>query len=181
MDRFSSVLRRVVRALAALSLVVVLTGSSQIATAHSGESASHNGLTGTWSVDVTLRNCATGAPLDPTFRSLVTFHYGGTLSESTATLASAVGQRSPGHGTWSKGHGNTFHQRMVALILFDTVDTASNSPVSPGFFAGWQTITHTIEMTGPNSLTSSGTTAFFKSDGTEYRTGCSTAVGRRFR
>ena len=54
-------------------------------------------------------------------------------------------------------------------------------PVSPGFFAGWQTVTHTAELIDADHLTSEGTTAFYKTDGTVYRTGCSTAVAERFR
>ena len=38
---------------------------------------------GVWLIQVTLRNCSTGAPLGPTVGSVVTFHQGGTLSETT--------------------------------------------------------------------------------------------------
>jgi hypothetical protein len=54
-------------------------------------------------------------------------------------------------------------------------------PVSPGFFAGWQLVSHTIELTDADNLSSTGTNAFYKFDGTEYRTGCSTTTGRRFK
>jgi hypothetical protein len=141
--------------------------------AQSGESAS--GLGGTWIVQVTPRDCATGAPR-ASFTSLVTFHRGGTLSESTASPAFAIGQRPPGHGTWIQQARQTYLQRMIAFILFDT---PPNPPVSPGFFAGWQEVTHTIELVDAGHFTSSGTNEFYKADGTEYRTGCSTAVGQR--
>ena len=42
-------------------------------------------LAGAWSVQVTLRDCSTTAPLGPPFNSLVSFHAGGTLSESAAS------------------------------------------------------------------------------------------------
>ena len=64
-----------------------------------------SGPVGTWAVQVTLRDCATNAPLGPPFNSLVTFHDGGTLSESAGSLAFAPGQRSPGHGTWTQRAG----------------------------------------------------------------------------
>ena len=54
-------------------------------------------------------------------------------------------------------------------------------PVSPGFFAGWVTINHTIVQSDADHFTSSGTNAFSKTDATVYRTGCSTAVGQRFK
>ena len=159
----------------ALALAGTLTvTSSRTAIGQSGASAS--GLGGTWIVQVTLRDCATGAPRAP-FTSLVTFHRGGTLSESTASRAFAIGQRPSGHGIWTQQGPQTYLQRMIALILFDT---PPNPPVSPGFFAGWQEVTHTIELVDAAHFTSSGTNEFYKADGTEYRTGCSTAVGQRF-
>ena len=144
-------------------------------------------LVGTWAVQVTLRNCATNAPLGPSFNSLVTFHRGGTLSESAGSLAFAIGQRSSGHGTWTREEGDTFSQRMVALILFDSAPNLPGTPgfnpaapVSPGFFAGWQTVSHTVRLTGDDRLMSSGTNAFYRTNGELYRSGCSTAVGERF-
>ena len=111
-------------------------------------------LVGTWTVQVTLRDCATSAPLGPPFNSLVTFHGDGTLSESAGSLAFAPGQRSPGHGAWTRKRGHTFRQEMIALILFDTEPNLPGTPtfdptkpVSPGFFAGWQTVTHTVRFT----------------------------------
>jgi hypothetical protein len=137
---------------------------------------------------VTLRDCGTGAPLGPPFNSLVAFHEGGTISESAASLAFAPGQRSPGLGAWTHRRGPTFRQEMVALILFDTAPNLPGTPgfdpakpVSPGFSAGWQTVTHTVRLTDADHLQSSGTNAFYKTDGTLYRTGCSTAAAQRFK
>ena len=59
----------------------------------------------------------------------------------------------PGHGTWTQRSRRTIAQRMVALITFDTPANLPGTPgfdpslpVSPGFFAGWQTVTHTIRL-----------------------------------
>ena len=65
---------------------------------------------------------------------------------------------------------------MIALIVFDT-----NPPVPPVFFAGWQTVTHTVQLIDADHIRSAGTNAFYKFDGTLYRTGCSTATGQRFK
>jgi hypothetical protein len=145
--------------------------------AASAQGSGAQALVGAWAIQVTLRDCSTGAALGPPFRSLVTFHQGGTLSESPASTAFAAGQRSDGHGLWTHDGGNRFIQKMIALILFET---APNLPVSPGFFAGWQTVTHTIEVTG-DTLSSSGTNGFFRTDRSLYRSGCSTATGERFK
>ncbi len=170
-----------------LGLVGVLfttSGSSLLARSNDD----HDRLTGAWSIQVTPRNCTTGLPAAPPNNSLVTFHEGGTLSESAGGVAFAAGQRSAGHGIWSQKGRRTYRQKFIALLLFDTPANLPGvpgfdptKPISPGFFAGWQTVTHTAELIDANHLTSEGTTAFYKTDGTVYRTGCSTAVGERFR
>jgi hypothetical protein len=75
---------------------------------------------------------------------------------------------------------------MTALVLFNTAPNLPGTPgfdptkpVSPGFQAGWLTVTHTVALDGPDNLSSSGTNTFYRSDGTVYRNGCSTAIGVR--
>jgi hypothetical protein len=176
------------RAMAVLSLTgALLTLSGGAAIAGSDPSASQAAPVGAWVIQVTLRDCATDAAIAPPFNSLVTFHRGGTLSESAGSLGLALGQRSSGHGIWNHLGGRRYHQRMVALINFDTPANLPGTPgfnpslpVSPGFFAGWQTVTHTIRITDTDHLTSSGTNDFYKASGELYRSGCSTAVAQRF-
>ena len=165
----------------------LMFAASGTAAAQAGPSNDGPGLVGTWTVQVTLRDCATSAPLGPAFHSLVTFHGQGTLSESAASLAFAPGQRSPGHGAWARKRGHTYAQEMIALIVFDTDPNLPGTPtfdpakpVSPGFFAGWQTVSHTVRLTAADQLLSSGTNKFYKTNGEVYRTGCSTATGQRF-
>jgi hypothetical protein len=172
-----------VAAVVALTGVLLTAAGRRTAIA----SGSHEGLEGAWAVQVTLRDCATNAALGAPFNSLVSFHDGGTLSESAGSLAFAAGQRSPGHGTWTREGRDTFLQRIIALIVFDTPANLPGTPgfnpslpVSPGFFAGWQTITHTLRLSDGDHATSAGTNEFYKSDGTLYRTGCSTADAQRF-
>ena len=173
-----STARRAGRAIAALGLAgALLLTTGRAGLAQSKNSAFPNGPRGTWLVQVTLRDCATDAQIGQPFSSLVTFHRGGTISESTGSRAFAIGQRSDGQGHWESKGGHTYSQRMVNLINFDT---APNFPVSPGFFAGWSTVSQTLELTDANHLKSSGTNEFYKVDGTLYRTGCSTAVAARF-
>ena len=178
------------RGLARLAILLglaagILAATSSGAAAQPTPSAPSKGLVGTWAVQVTLRDCTTQDPRG-SFNSLVTFHQGGTISESTASLATAPGQRGPGHGSWAKTGGDRYSQKMIALMLFDTPPNLPGTPgfdptkpVSPGFFAGWAKVTHTVELADADSLSSSGTNAFYRSDGTVYRTGCSTAIATR--
>jgi hypothetical protein len=184
MQRTSTVVakRRVAAGVILAALIAASITPAQANSNNSGQS-----LVGTWNVQVTLRNCDTGAPLGPPFNSLVSFHQGGTVSEAAASLVFAPGQRTPGHGSWTRKPGHTFGQSMVALILFSTPPNLPgtpgfdpNLPVSPGFQAGWQTVSHTITPVDADHITSEGTNAFYTLSGDVYRTGCSTASGQRF-
>src|SRR5262245_5279930 len=98
------------RFLGSIAGVALLLGSPTTSFAQSE-------LEGLWAVASTPRDCTTGAVLGPPIRSLMTFHQGGTISESAALLLFAPGQRSIGHGVWSHTGGLTFRERSLALIL----------------------------------------------------------------
>lgn len=166
-------------ALLALALVSVPVGADadrEQDTDRAQELAASRGIEGVWSITVTLRNCDTGAPLAPPFRSLVTFVAGGTVHESTGALGFAPEQRSEGHGVWRQMDRRLFRQRMIALLRFETPP----QPPAPGFLAGWQVVDHLVTLDNHRRLTSEGTTQFFDTAGQLYRSGCSTAVGQRF-
>jgi hypothetical protein len=180
--RFSNVPARGLAVVGLAGVLLTTSTSSLLASSNNSDP-----LTGVWSIQVTLRDCTSGTPLGAPINSLVTFHEGGTLSETVGGLGFAIGQRSSGHGMWSKERHHLYHQKFIALLNFDTPANLPGTPgfdptkpVSPGFFAGWQTVTHTLELTDANHATSEGTNAFYKTDGTLYRTGCSSAVAERF-
>jgi hypothetical protein len=182
----SNLTSRTRRAVILTLTVALLGGSSARAAAQSRESAAKDSPIGPWAIQVTPRDCTTGAPLGPAFNSLVTFHRGGTLSESAGGTAFAPGQRSPGHGTWTRVGHDTYLQRFVAMLLFTTAPNLPGPgfnpalPISPGFLAGSSVVTHTFVLTDEDHGTSSGTNQFYTADGTAYRSGCSTAVAKRF-
>jgi hypothetical protein len=172
----------------AISLAAaLLVTSGHIGRAESYPAGSKGRIVGTWFVEVTLRNCTTDAALG-SFNSLTTFHEGGTLSESTSSPTFAIGQRGPGHGNWTAEGRRTYSAQSVNLINFYT--PPKNLPGTPGFnptlpivpefFPGWATVTFTTELSDTDHGTSIGTTAFYKADGTQYMTGCSTTVSQRF-
>jgi hypothetical protein len=142
----------------------------------SAQPAGARAIEGVWAMTITLRDCATTTPLGPPFRSLLTFHAGGTMSESPATTQFSAGQRSPGHGLWSFSNGSTFDARFVAMILFDTPP----APPAPGFQAGWQIVTSTFNLADANRLTLSATVQFFDLNRNVYRLACPTGTAERF-
>jgi hypothetical protein len=134
-------------------------------------------IEGVWAMSITLRDCSTGAPLGPPFRSLLTFHQGGTVSESPGGTQFAPGQRSPGHGVWSHAGPSRFMARIVAMVVFDTPP----APPAPGFQAGWQLIVSSFTLTDPGQLTLTATTQFYDINRQVYRTACPTGTAERFK
>ena len=173
--------RRVVIGLA----TIVVMASAGIVAAHGDDHLASP--VGTWGIQVQIRDCQSEAPIGPPFVSLITLHSGGTLGETSgAEPAFAVGQRSAGHGVWEKISRRVYDARLISLVLFETGPNLPGSPgfnpalpVGPGFFKGWDTVTQTLRFTDADHFTSTGTSAFFKEDGTLYREGCSTAIGQR--
>ena len=62
-------------------------------------------LEGSWSVQVTVRNCQTNAAL-ATFPAMNTFMRGGTMQEFSVGAAPLT--RGPGHGVWSYQFGQNY-------------------------------------------------------------------------
>ena len=88
--------RTSVTILLGLSILAVMAGPAR------ADGAGPRAIEGVWAMSLTLRDCATGAPLGPPFRSLLTFHTGGTLSESAGTTRVRPRSALPGHGLWSR-------------------------------------------------------------------------------
>ena len=137
-----------------------------------------NLLDGTWEVLVGLVNCQTGAATGPPFPSLLAFAGNGTMVETTSNRAFAPGQREPGVGVWTRTAPGEYHATSVAFIEFSTDPSAT----SPGFQAGTQTISQTIEFNaGPDQWTANATIQFADASGGIYRQGCATAFAQRIR
>jgi len=156
--------------LLSLSILAVMPGPAR------ADGAGARALEGVWAMSLTLRDCATGAPLGPPFRSLLTFHRGGTLSESAGTTGFAPGQRSPGHGLWSRSGRNAFAARFVAMILFDTPPV----PPAPGFLAGWLVVGANFTFAGADHLNITATAQFLDLNRDVYRAACPTGTAERF-
>ena len=159
--------------------VIILFALSAIAGTAGSALAQGGGareIEGVWSMSITLRDCTSGATLGPPFRTLLTFHMGGTMSESPGVTQFAPGQRSGGHGVWSHAGGNSFVGRFVAMVLFDTPP----APPSPGFLAGWQIVASNFTLVDPSRLTIAATAQFFDLNRNLYRSACPTGTAERF-
>ena len=136
------------------------------------ESKSQGGkLEGTWRVEVTLRDCQSGAELRPAFPALLTFAKGGTLTETTTGIPPA--QRTPGHGFWRHTGGQTYLAVSEAFLF---------SPANA--WVGTQRITQTIEIGDDHDrFTSTASVEIFGPGGGPIPglppVGCATAVATR--
>jgi hypothetical protein len=147
-------------------------------------------LKGTWQVTVTQVSCPNGPTITPvSFPSLLSFAGDETMSENTSSPAFAIGQRGPGLGVWNRDGRRTFQAKSIAFILFTTAANLPGTPgfnpmlpVTPGFTAGTQTITQTIEFgDNPDEFTTTNAAIqFADGGGNVYRNGCATAVAKRF-
>jgi hypothetical protein len=167
--------RRIGKAVLASAVAVIL-----VLSAGWGASASANRrdeMVGTWVVMVQLNNCS-GTALGMPFQSLLTFNDGETMIEDTTNPSFAAGQRGTGHGVWEVAGWHKYTAKSVAFINFTT--PPSTMPPSPGFEAGTQTITQTIEFNdGPEQWTADAQVQFTNTGGTVYRSACATATAVR--
>ena len=157
----------------ALFSLFALAGTTRSALA---QDSGARAVEGVWSMSLALRDCATSAPLGPPFRTLLTFHTGGTLSESPGTTQFAPGQRSSGHGLWSYTGNQTFAARFIAMILFDTPP----APPAPGFQTGWLVIGANFTVVDPARLSITASAQFFDINRAVYRAACPTGTAERF-
>jgi len=123
-------------------------------------------LEGTWRVQVTLRNCQTGAELR-TFPALLTFAQGGTLTGTTTVFPPAL--RGPDHGVWEH-NGRRRYRAVTEAFIFNPA----------GAWTSTQRITQDIELSSnPDGFTSTASVEFFDTAGNPTSTGCATAVATR--
>ena len=160
-----------------LMIALVLAGTylrqPTLAATHQSEiqsqekSESNGKLQGTWRVQVTIRDCTSGAALR-TFPAFLTFAEGGTLTETTTGFPPAL--RTPGHGYWEHLGGRSYRAVSEAFLF---------NPA--GVWTGRQRLTQIIELgRHGEELNSNATNEIFDTNGNLTVTGCATATGRYF-
>lgn len=134
---------------------------------NSSEQSGGGRIVGTWDVQVTIRNCQTGAAIR-TFASIGTFMSGGTVLDSTSGIPQAL--KTPGQGVWSRVSGNTYRFSFKSFS-FD----------AGGNFTGWTIIRHQLHLNSrATEYESSGTAEVYDPNGNLIFTGCSTTTATRF-
>jgi hypothetical protein len=150
--------------LATLMLAMVLFVG--YATSKGQDNTSNGGrIEGTWRVQVTQRNCQTGAVLR-TFPAMLTFAVGGTLTGTSTVVPPAA--RSGDFGIWEYNGGGKYAATSEAFLF------------NNGAWFQTQRITQAITLSqDANTLYSEAHTEFFDTSGNVVLSGCATAVATR--
>ena len=137
------------------------------ARAQSQDDGSHNGLEGTWRLQVTVRDCQTGQALR-TFPALFTSAKGGTLTVTTAGQLPSLS--TPGLGVWRHTDGHTYSAVSEAFVF---------SPA--GAWTQTHRLTRVIEVSNDTQeFTDTVALQIFDTNGNLIVTGCATSVATRF-
>jgi hypothetical protein len=149
----------------ALAVMLLLTTGLG---AQEGNSESQAGrLEGMWRVQLTVRDCQTGAA-QRTFPALFAFAKGGILTYTTAGQPPAVA--TPGYGIWGHTGGHSYSAVTEAFIF---------NPA--GSWIQTHRLTRVIELNkGADEFTDTTQLEIFDTSGNLIVTGCATSVGRRF-
>ena len=124
-------------------------------------------LEGSWSIQVTRRDCQTGAVL-ANFPTMTTFARGGTMQEYGVSFGASG--RAPGHGVWSYEGGRNF-SNAFQFFLFG----------ADGQSTGRNVVRRQIQLSRFGSgYTSTNVIQTFNPGGTVIGTVCATEIGTRF-
>ena len=146
----------------ALVAIVVLAGALVPA---SGSNGKGRRIEGTWLVELTLRNCQTGAAI-ATGTALNTFLAGGSMISAPGVSPALIGT---GHGVWEHVGGRNFSN--TAVVFQFNPD---------GSLAATVTVRRNIELAeGSDEFTSTDTSEAVAPNGNIIGTRCATTVGRR--
>ncbi len=122
-------------------------------------------LEGSWSVQVTIRNCQTNAAL-ATFPAMNTFMQGGTMQEFSAGSSFL---RGPGHGVWNYEFGRQF---AFAFQFFRFN--------ADGTYAGVTKARRQVVLTTDNSYNGNALIEIYNTGGILVATACATETATRF-
>ena len=125
-------------------------------------------IVGVWSVQVTRRDCTTGAPLGPVSNIQNTFARGGTMLETVGPTAF----RSQGNGIWEREHGLNQYSIAQRFMRFDSAGAFVGS--------GVVRVAVTLDNTG-NYYDSTATNDILDINGNVIASGCATSVAMRFK
>lgn len=160
--------KQIVKAIGGASLAIVMVVVlAQVWVNAQVQNDNDQGLTGSWDVTVTARDCETGAPIF-SFLAVQTYNQGGTMEASNLGGPGII--HLDGHGVWEHIKGRQYS--VAFRVLKYNLD---------GTFAGKDVIRDVIKLDlGSNSYTSTGTVEILAPNGDLILRGCATTTATRF-
>ena len=120
--------RRTLKAISGASLAILLFAVfAHVNVPAQERNGDEQGLVGSWTVQVTVRDCQTGdpSPFIPIFPAMITYNQGGTMQETD--LGSPFLIRLPGHGVWGHTRGRQYSSAFQWLNFnFDRTPAGKN-------------------------------------------------------
>jgi hypothetical protein len=156
-----------VNLVSAFALAVMFLFTSGLCAQEDSSGSQGGRLEGTWRVQVSVRDCQTGAVLRA-FPALFAFAKGGTLTETTAGQSPAL--FTPGFGVWRHTKGQTY-TAVNEVFVFNPA----------GVWIQTHRFTRTIDLDrGANDFTDTIKLEILDTSGNLIAPGCGTSVARRF-
>lgn len=157
-----------VNLVSALALAVVLLATSGLGAQEERWESQERGLEGTWRVQVSVKDCQTGA-VQRSFPALFAFAKGGTLTEGTAGQPPAL--FTPGFGVWRRTGGHTYSAVFEAFAF---------NPA--GVWIATHRFTRVIELDrGEDEFTDTIRLEILDTSGNLIAPGCGSSTARRFK
>jgi hypothetical protein len=133
----------------------------------SAQKANDQGVSGSWDLQVTIRDCDSGFPF-VTFPAINTYNQGGTMQQTAIPEPGATVL--PGHGVWRHDIGRNYSGAFRFLILNPDPALVRRVTVRSAI---------SLALDG-NSYTSTDAAEIRYLNGDLVETACSTTVGTRF-
>lgn len=165
--------KQILKVIGGASLAILMLATFALLSVSANESLQDgNGgigrtLVGSWDVQVTSRDCQTGAAFF-SFPAMTTYHQGGTMQETDLGGPGLV--RLPAHGVWERQNGRQF------TASFRFLNFAPDRT-----FVGTSVIRSSITLSqSGNEYTSTDTLEVLDANGTVIGGGCGTETATRF-
>jgi hypothetical protein len=161
--------KQILKASSGASLAILLLAVSALVQVPArAQDGNEKGLTGSWDVTVTARDCQNGTPLF-SFLAVQTYNKGGTMQASNLGAPGVTYLDS--HGVWEHGKGRQYS--LAFRVLKYNPD---------GTYAGRDVIRDVISLDiGGDTYTSTGTVDILDPNGNVLFSGCATTTAMRFK
>jgi len=134
----------------------------------SAQKANDQGVSGSWDLQVTIRDCDSGFPF-VTFPAINTYNQGGTMQQTAIPEPGATAL--PGHGAWSHETGRSYSGAFQFFILNPHPALIRRVIVRSSI---------SLDL-GGDSYTSTDAAEILNLNGEVVDRGCSTSVATRFK